>query len=1280
MRKSNPNIVEIAASAIQRFQPHVVQRGNRLLRSLGVILERIDGQSAAFTVPSESRNGAYVVHFQLGAGGKLHSTCECPYGEGCKHRAAALLGLQKYVAGQSPNLTISDEADQWLLNLGSALQDEVEQHPHLTLQTKTKTSRGVSWIRIPSPTISDSDLARLTGKKIFKSAGGLQYRIAGLHVSYDERLILKMDMYGSKGPDVEISTIDKAWEIRCSCGMMSSLNDWCEHGAALLLYFGRYFDDRDRRMFESAKEWISETLAQFGYRIDDAWQNDFRLGIRNGRLALELKNMALRSRAAFDTVFSAAAEPWDRMDSFKARRNKSASTDLKPATLAAVGVDLSYQEFPRFYFHVLVGSINQDNGLFEPREALNAFDPRIDLENLLTPEMRFGLRSVQEVYAHHLSRVVNQTDGRSVAAFQAQWKTSLFDRLRAWWPALAAWPQVMVNVEPAYRAKKYVLVSVNPEVQHPSFRIEEKGNTAVIHASFKRRENCLPVTSSVTGSELELRLLDFDGSELTLMDLDAEPVIRFFDDKTSTVVFRADAALEGVRHFLTAVGGRYEVQLPEKFRLRQDEVAPVPEVYLSEWNEKYLLVRPLCRYGDMFVHRKTPGDQIIIEKDGHLNSIGRDLAAESAFFSLVESSHPDFNWQQSHDCHYLSFKAALHKNWFFDFFRIMTENQVTVLGHDRLKHFRYNRHKPAMSFDMTSGIDWFDLRFSLRYGNEEVPLKEIRQAFRLRQDFVVLSDGSLGLLPREWIEQYGLLFRLGQDQDSGIRIGKTAFSLMDEWHGAIADEKILAEVEEKKKTLREFRGIGETAVPIGMQVELRSYQTAGLNWLGFLHRSRWGGILADDMGLGKTVQAIAFLCHVLEQEPESRHLVVMPTTLLFNWEKEWAKFAPHVAYHTHYGIERDKSGDAVAGASVTLTSYGTLRQDIDVLKAIPWNYVILDEAQAIRNSATQIYAAVRALTCRNRIALSGTPIQNNTMDLFAIMDCVNPGYLGPREYFQKEFAAAIDRRQDKSVSDRLRRLIHPFVLRRTKEQVASDLPSRTEMIVYCEMEDDQRAVYDAVREEYREKVLRKVAAEGIRKSSFLILEGLTKLRQVCDAPSILGGKNKPVQTSSVKLTEILRELEDNLGEHKALVFSNFLGMLGLIRGELEKRSIPFEYLDGKSRKRKESVERFQTDDSVRVFLISMMAGGLGVNLTAADYVYIVDPWWNPAVEQQAIDRTHRIGQDKKVLAYKMICRHTVEEKILELQERKKALGKELIHDEAAFFKTLTKSDVEYLFD
>jgi non-specific serine/threonine protein kinase len=350
------------------------------------------------------------------------------------------------------------------------------------------------------------------------------------------------------------------------------------------------------------------------------------------------------------------------------------------------------------------------------------------------------------------------------------------------------------------------------------------------------------------------------------------------------------------------------------------------------------------------------------------------------------------------------------------------------------------------------------------------------------------------------------------------------------------------------------------------------------------------------------------------------------------------------------------------------------------LSGFLWQYIILDESQAIKNPDARITKAILQLRAVNRVILSGTPVQNNTSDLFAQFNFLNPGILGNREFFNREFAVPIDKLGSKEKTQHLKKMINPFTLRRTKEQVAKDLPDKTVTVLWCTMEPEQRKLYNQYRDSYRNTLLKKIDEQGIAKSGMDVLEGLLRLRQICDHPALVD-KSEEAAKSSVKIEELVREVQENAGNHKLLIFSQFTQMLQLIREEFEKANISYCYLDGSTSlpNRQEQVTTFQEDESKKAFLISLKAGGVGLNLTVADYVYLVDPWWNPAAEQQAIDRAHRIGQTRKVFAYKMICKDSIEEKILKLQERKKMLADELIQEEAGFVKNLSREDIEFLF-
>jgi SNF2 family DNA or RNA helicase len=402
-------------------------------------------------------------------------------------------------------------------------------------------------------------------------------------------------------------------------------------------------------------------------------------------------------------------------------------------------------------------------------------------------------------------------------------------------------------------------------------------------------------------------------------------------------------------------------------------------------------------------------------------------------------------------------------------------------------------------------------------------------------------------------------------------------------------------------------------------------------------------------------------------------LVVAPRSLLFNWAAEVKKFAPRLRVLEHHGTDRNRTVDAFAGYDIILTTYATMRLDVTQLAEVDFEYVILDEAQAIKNASSLVAKASRLLRGRHRLALSGTPIENHLGELWSLFEFLNPGLLGSSRSFSRTFASKTAPPERRNA---LARALRPLILRRTKEQVAPELPERIEQTLYCELEGKQRRDYDDLREHYRAALLGRIKKSGLDKSRMAVLEALLRLRQAACHPGLIDPR---ADASSAKTDLLLEELSEVLdGGHRALVFSQFTSFLAIVRRELEARKIPYLYLDGKTRDRQAVVEEFQGENGPPLFLISLKAGGLGLNLTNADYIFLLDPWWNPAVEAQAIDRAHRIGRVRPVVAYRIIARDTVEEKILELQSRKRELAESIISEDNSVLRKLELEDIELL--
>lgn len=703
-------------------------------------------------------------------------------------------------------------------------------------------------------------------------------------------------------------------------------------------------------------------------------------------------------------------------------------------------------------------------------------------------------------------------------------------------------------------------------------------------------------------------------------------------------------------------------------------------LYLSE-SEDYVLLTPVMRYGSLEVPIISQKQIRAKDKRGKFFTLARDEARELQFVTTIAKMHPylmeqllEFPEQRHADCFYIHRKHFLDPDWFLNAFEYWRNRGIAILGFNELKNNKLSAYKAEIAIHVVSGIDWFETAIKVKFNKEVVSVKHLHKSIRNKNKFVVLDDGSIGILPNEWLQKFEAYFGAGEVVNQTLRMPPTQFTLIEELY---AEHWLSTEAKQRialyKHKLLSFGSISSVVVSKDLQATLRDYQKEGLNWLNFLDEFNFGGCLADDMGLGKTIQVLAFVLSQREKVKQNTNLIVVPASLIFNWQQEIKKFAPSLKVKVIYGADRERILASFDDAEVVLTSYGTLLADIRWLKNYLFNYIFLDESQYIKNPDSQRYKAVRLLQSRNKIVLTGTPIENNTFDLYAQLSFACPGLLGNRDHFKRLYSVPIDQFKDSKAAATLQKRIHPFILRRTKEQVAKELPAKTEMVIYCEMGKQQRELYESSREEIRDYLMGK-SEDELTKSSMHVLKGITKLRQICNSPELVS-KEKYYGNASAKIDVLMEQIESKSPQHQILVFSQFVGMLNLVKAELESRAIPFSYLTGDTKNRASVVSSFQDHTQNRVFLISLKAGGVGLNLTAADYVYVIDPWWNPAVENQAIDRAYRIGQHKNVVAVRLICPDTIEEKMMQMQEGKKDLAAHLIQAETSFFKSLTKNDL-----
>jgi superfamily II DNA or RNA helicase len=565
----------------------------------------------------------------------------------------------------------------------------------------------------------------------------------------------------------------------------------------------------------------------------------------------------------------------------------------------------------------------------------------------------------------------------------------------------------------------------------------------------------------------------------------------------------------------------------------------------------------------------------------------------------------------------------------------------------------------------SSGVDWFDLQAGVQFGEETLDLPTLLKGLKSGDGFVPLQNGSMGILPPELADRLDAYRRLGGDEteDGSLRFQGAKALLLDHWLSQESDVRF----DQAASTLRtRLRALGapEAAQPRkGFSGELRGYQTEGLGWLRYLQELRIQGCLADDMGLGKTVQVLALLWD-RKQAKAGPSLVVAPKSLLENWERECHRFTPEMKPMVLSGADRPKTLEDLPEADLYITSYPLLLRDIDWLRNKPFDYVILDESQAIKNAKTRTFKACRLLQGDHRLTMTGTPVENRVEDLCSQLEFLNPGLLpggAPEGEALQRFGAAL----------------RPFLLRRTKEDVATDLPDKVEETLYVEMPPAQRKLYDELRTHYRASLASSVKDKGLGRSKIMVLEALLRLRQAACHPALVRElKRDPGSAKFDCLEELIQEILP--AGHKVLVFSQFTKLLDLFAKRLKKHEIEFERLDGRVNHREPRIRRFQEDPDCGVFLISLKAGGVGLNLTAADYVILLDPWWNPAAEAQAIDRAHRIGQTKNVFAYRIVARDSIEEKILELQQKKRGLADAILTRDNSLLRALKPEDLDFL--
>lgn len=1225
----------------------VVRRGKRIFLTQGVKFLRKDELSGQLHF--KVRNDQYHNHYNVAISKyqdeqTLTARCQCPYnmGEICRHEAAALFHLN--------DMLLNQELDQ----------------------EQARFNQAHTMIRMRS--IDLKHLRLFTSNALFEEAEKIQshHKVEISH-SVNEKIEALITV-GQETFSVKLQrNDDKSFDTSCTCE--EHRHPLCPHKTALFL---QLLHASGPNFFDSIRNWDhqkNKLLGLYGYSLSDDLSGKFDFYYQDGKPFLKVLDQSIKK---------VQAQPLG-MD--------------KPATNQVVGpqdynkrlgliIHLQEKQYPFFGIDLVEGDLAEHQSAFsgqiqkldtgkyinpekyplEDRELINMVRKiqRAEFSKHIARNSPFG-----DIWENIITQDADQPDQESLKLIFDYLHPKLLRMFNQLSPATPLYflPNGLPYRTSSLKEIKYLHHNLYPNI-HVRRNPDYMGvDISLIYddASFLPEENAL-----------QNHLLYLHGNLLLLIHKPGDAA-RLADLSKKTEIPLNEWS-QYLHHHIVPISKLYDITFDEGLVEYHDESTPKTVVYISEQNN-YFMIKPMFRYGQTEVEISAE-NHISVEDQGKLVYMKRNKAHEQVFIDWINELHPHLR-KPEYESHFaLHGKYVFSQNWFFQFFDKMKEADVEVFGYENLKNFRINKSKPNTSVHISSNLDWFDTEIEVNFDGLGVDVSDIQKALSLKQNYVALGDGSIGILPEEWLKKFALLFKMADTQGKKLRVSKFNFSVIDEMMDLISDQDIIKELDEKKKLLlnENPENHSDIAIPEEINAVLRPYQVAGFQWLAYLEKVKWGGLLADDMGLGKTVQTLTFLQYYKSKNQGIHALVICPTSLLYNWENEIRKFAPQLSYLIHHGSSRTLKYTELSGYDIIISTYGTLRSDAELFAKNEVDYIVLDESQTIKNPNSKVAKAAQFIPARNRIALSGTPMQNNTFDLYSQMNFLNPGMLGNKEFFKEQFAKPVDKFQDQETKDHLRKLVYPFMLRRTKEQVADDLPDKTDITLYCEMGPQQRAIYEAYKNMYRSRILGSIEQQGIEKSQFAILQGLMKLRQICDSPAILRDEQK-FDNHSAKLDELTRELEENTGEHKVLIFSQFLGMLALIREKLKQHQIPFQYFDGSytAIQREQAINEFQNNQACRVFLISLKAGGMGLNLTAADYVYIVDPWWNPAVEQQAIDRTHRIGQTKNIFAYRMICKDTVEEKIMLLKEKKNSLVKDIISKDQHMIKQLTRDDVSYLF-
>lgn len=1223
-------------------------RGKKIFLTSGVRLIHNDEviQQLTFRVRNDIYKNYYNVTISRYTDeDQMEVRCKCPYnmGDVCRHEAAALYFLNELLITNS-----LDSKDNSFDQKNTVIKMRNLELKLLRLYTSDENFAEAG------------DIAKLNKVKIFTAAN--EYIEADLP-------------FEGKTYELKIKRNDNG-TINTSCTCEEKHYPLCKHKTALLV---QLLNNYGANYFDTIRNWDKQKnllLGLYGYSLEDDLTDKFEFYYKDSKPFLKVLDKNIKKVNQTEKVLPPHLQ--------KPTEKVSSPADFTKSI--GVVLNLNHATFPYFNMEVIEGKKAKATNKFSGSMSVVDTGKYVNL-NPYSPDDRAVVNATKKIQDAEINKYITKNspfgDLWESLKSEEDWtedNKKLFyeyalPRLHKLFGLIG--DQTPLYILPKGKAMKLANLSkINISFADIEMKYVLKGKVPKTNLEiqygigrnhFKQEENLYPGFTFFLSEDLIF---------LPKKGIDANCSDRLYNNFPEKAADWDDY----MEKIVLPYSRTKNMDLDKSLVKTAPVASPTLGLLLNERGNMFIL-KPIFLYGqnelDYSEEKQFPsieGGQIVL--------IQRDKEGEKSFMEQIEGLHQRMKLGSHGNAFLLESKYALSENWMYTFFQKMKQWKIQLFGYDNLKQFKFKKVKPKTQLSITSNIDWFDTEIELDFDGEQADLKEIQKSIQTKQNFVKLKDGTLGLLPEEWIKKYSLLFKMADIKENKLKVNKVNFHIIDELYDNIDQEDVKYELDEKKRMLlrTDLPTEGTITIPDEVQADLRPYQKAGFRWLNYLQDISWGGLLADDMGLGKTIQSLTVLQNYKDKNETLKAIIVCPTTLLHNWKEEIEKFTPNLSFYIHHSSSRTAKYEVIDAHDIIITTYGTLRSDITFLNKSAFDYIVLDESQAIKNPTSKTAKAALILQGKNKIALSGTPMQNNTFDIYSQMNFLNPGMLGTKEFFKEQFAVPIDKFQEAETKEHLKKLIYPFLLRRTKEQVAKDLPSKTEITLICEMGKEQKKIYDQYKNLYRSKILGELDTKGLNKSQFSILQGLMRLRQICDSPSIIKGAES-TEPHSVKLDELSAQLQSVVGEHKVLIFSQFLGMLSLIKDKLTKEGIKYEYFDGSSTttQRQSAIKNFQEDEETRVFVISLKAGGMGLNLTAADYVYLMDPWWNPAVEQQAIDRTHRIGQKKNIFAYRYICKDSVEEKIMKLKEKKNSLVKDIISDDTKFVKNLSKEDIEYLF-